>query len=70
MTNRSDLGGTFTFPGISITVTRMGYGAMQLAGRDGHLSAKPVSRQLALGEWARWPDGVGPWSCNARSPQV
>ena len=35
MTNRSDLGGTFTFPGTSITVTRMGYGAMQLAGRDG-----------------------------------
>jgi pyridoxine 4-dehydrogenase len=26
------LGGTFTFPGISLTVHRMGYGAMQLAG--------------------------------------
>lgn len=36
MTNRSDLGGTFTFPGTSITVTRMGYGAMQLAGKDGN----------------------------------
>jgi pyridoxine 4-dehydrogenase len=36
MTNRSDLGGTFTFPGTSITVTRLGYGAMQLAGRDGN----------------------------------
>jgi pyridoxine 4-dehydrogenase len=36
MTNRSDLGGTFTFPGTSITITRMGYGAMQLAGRDGN----------------------------------
>lgn len=35
MTNRSDLGGTFTFPSTSINVTRMGYGAMQLAGRDG-----------------------------------
>src|ERR1700744_6070863 len=35
MTNRSDLGGAFTFPGTSITVTRVGYGAMQLAGRDG-----------------------------------
>lgn len=35
MTNRSDLGGTFTFPSTSINVTRMGYGAMQLTGRDG-----------------------------------
>jgi len=35
MTNRSDLGGTFTLPSTSITVNRMGYGAMQLAGRDG-----------------------------------
>ena len=32
MTNRSDLGGTFTLPSTSITVNRMGYGAMQLAG--------------------------------------
>ncbi|HEX8811952.1 MAG TPA: aldo/keto reductase family oxidoreductase [Terracidiphilus sp.] len=29
------LGGTFTFPGTEFTVQRMGYGAMQLAGRDG-----------------------------------
>jgi len=29
------LGGTFTFPGTSLTVNRMGYGAMQLAGQDG-----------------------------------
>jgi pyridoxine 4-dehydrogenase len=34
MTNRSDLGGTFTLPNTSMTVKRMGYGAMQLAGRD------------------------------------
>jgi hypothetical protein len=26
------LGGTFTLPGASMTVNRMGYGAMQLAG--------------------------------------
>jgi pyridoxine 4-dehydrogenase len=32
-TNHSDrLGGSFTLPGTSITVNRMGYGAMQLAG--------------------------------------
>jgi aryl-alcohol dehydrogenase-like predicted oxidoreductase len=30
------LGGQFTFPGTSLTVQRMGYGAMQLAGRDGN----------------------------------
>jgi pyridoxine 4-dehydrogenase len=29
------LGGTFTFAGTSLTVNRMGYGAMQLAGQDG-----------------------------------
>lgn len=28
--------GSFTFPGSSLTVNRMGYGAMQLAGRDGN----------------------------------
>jgi pyridoxine 4-dehydrogenase len=28
----NDLGGAFTFPGTSMTVNRMGYGAMQLAG--------------------------------------
>jgi pyridoxine 4-dehydrogenase len=32
MTTKINLGGNFTFPGTSITVQRMGYGAMQLAG--------------------------------------
>jgi aryl-alcohol dehydrogenase-like predicted oxidoreductase len=32
MTKQMALGGTFTFPGASMTVNRMGYGAMQLAG--------------------------------------
>src|SRR5271170_1826390 len=31
-TDRMDLGGDFTLPGTSLTVNRMGYGAMQLAG--------------------------------------
>jgi len=31
-THSSNLGGTLTFPGTSITVHRIGYGAMQLAG--------------------------------------
>jgi aryl-alcohol dehydrogenase-like predicted oxidoreductase len=30
--NPTSLGGTFTFPGTALTVHRMGYGAMQLAG--------------------------------------
>jgi pyridoxine 4-dehydrogenase len=32
MTKQMDLGGSFTFPGTSMTLNRMGYGAMQLAG--------------------------------------
>jgi pyridoxine 4-dehydrogenase len=36
MINQTDLAGTFTLPGTSMTVNRMGYGAMQLAGRDGN----------------------------------
>src|SRR5260370_2047639 len=32
MTKRTDLGGSLTLPGTSVTVNRMGYGAMQLAG--------------------------------------
>jgi len=32
MTKQTNLGGSFTLPGTSMTVNRMGYGAMQLAG--------------------------------------
>jgi pyridoxine 4-dehydrogenase len=35
MIEQIDLAGSFTLPGTSIGVNRMGYGAMQLAGRDG-----------------------------------
>jgi pyridoxine 4-dehydrogenase len=35
MTKQSELGGTFTLRNTQITLNRMGYGAMQLAGRDG-----------------------------------
>src|SRR5215469_3640687 len=35
MMNQSDLGGTFTLPNTATTISRMGYGAMQLAGKDG-----------------------------------
>ena len=36
MAEQLNLGGTFTFPNTSMTIKRIGYGAMQLAGRDGH----------------------------------
>lgn len=36
MIEQTDLAGSFTLPGTSIAVNRMGYGAMQLAGRDGN----------------------------------
>jgi aryl-alcohol dehydrogenase-like predicted oxidoreductase len=35
MIEQTDLAGSFTVPGTSIAVNRMGYGAMQLAGQDG-----------------------------------
>jgi aryl-alcohol dehydrogenase-like predicted oxidoreductase len=35
MTKQLDLSGTFTFPNTSMIVKRVGYGAMQLAGKDG-----------------------------------
>lgn len=42
----ANAGGTFTFPGTSFTVNRMGYGAMQLAGP--HVFGPPRDREEAL----------------------
>ena len=36
MIEQKALAGSFTLPGTSMTLNRMGYGAMQLAGRDGN----------------------------------
>ena len=36
MIEQTDLAGSFTLPGAPMTVNRMGYGAMQLAGRNGN----------------------------------
>jgi pyridoxine 4-dehydrogenase len=36
MIEQTDLARSFTLPGTSMTVNRMGYGAMQLAGRNGN----------------------------------
>jgi pyridoxine 4-dehydrogenase len=36
MIEQTNLAGSFRFPGTAMTVNRLGYGAMQLAGRDGN----------------------------------
>ena len=46
MTSATNLGGSFTFPGTKITVHRMGYGAMQLAGP--HVFGPPKDRDEAM----------------------
>ena len=46
MKNSEQLGGTFTFPGTTMTVNRMGYGAMQLAGP--HVFGPPKDRAAAV----------------------
>jgi pyridoxine 4-dehydrogenase len=46
MSVQNNLGGKFTFPGTSITVNRMGYGAMQLAGP--HVFGPPKDRDAAV----------------------
>ncbi len=45
METSTQLGGTLTFPGTSLTVNRMGYGAMQLAGPE--VFGPPKDRQQA-----------------------
>jgi pyridoxine 4-dehydrogenase len=56
MTKTEKLGGRFTFPGTSLTVHRMGYGAMQLAGphvwgqpRDPEAAAAVLREAIAIG---------------------
>lgn len=46
MADQNPLGGTFTLPGTSTTVHRMGYGAMQLAGP--HVFGPPRDREAAI----------------------
>ncbi|WP_433984310.1 oxidoreductase [Tunturiibacter empetritectus] len=46
MTQQTNLAGTFTFPGTAMTVNRMGYGAMQLAGP--HVFGPPRDLDAAL----------------------
>src|ERR1700682_6743225 len=46
MTKQLELGGTFTLPGTTMTVKRMGYGAMQLAGP--HVFGPPRDMDAAI----------------------
>ncbi|RZU41661.1 oxidoreductase [Edaphobacter modestus] len=48
MNTQNNLGGAFTFPGTSITVKRMGYGAMQVAGPHVFGPPKDVNAALAV----------------------
>jgi pyridoxine 4-dehydrogenase len=48
MNAQNNLGGTFTFPGSSIIVNRMGYGAMQLAGPHVFGPPKDVDAAVAV----------------------
>ncbi|MCP3167803.1 aldo/keto reductase family oxidoreductase [Myxococcus qinghaiensis] len=72
MTNTDTLGGRFTFPGTSLTVHRMGYGAMQLAGpqvwgppRDSEAAASVLREAMALGiDHIDTSDAYGPHVTN------
>ena len=48
MLQQIDLGGSFTLPGTSITVNRMGYGAMQLAGPEVYGPPRNVDVAIAV----------------------
>ena len=48
MLQQIDLGGSFTLPGTSITVNRMGYGAMQLAGPEVYGPPRDVDAAIAV----------------------
>src|SRR6201997_1326714 len=48
MTEEKDLAGSFTLPGTSMTLNRMGYGAMQLAGPGVWGPPKDVNTAVAV----------------------
>jgi aryl-alcohol dehydrogenase-like predicted oxidoreductase len=48
MIQQTDLAGNFTLPGTSITVNRMGYGAMQLAGPEVYGPPRNVDAAIAV----------------------
>jgi pyridoxine 4-dehydrogenase len=48
MTQKTDLAGSFTLPGTSMTLNRMGYGAMQLAGPEVWGPPRDVDAAIAV----------------------
>jgi pyridoxine 4-dehydrogenase len=48
MTTQTELGGTFTLPNTSVTMHRMGYGAMQLAGPEVYGPPRDVDAAVAV----------------------
>src|SRR6267154_2592544 len=48
MTKQIDLGGSFTLPGTSMSVNRMGYGAMQLAGPQVYGPPRDMDAAIAV----------------------
>src|ERR1700757_3911628 len=48
MIKQTDLGGTFSLPGVSMTLNRMGYGAMQLAGPEVWGPPRDVDAAIAV----------------------
>jgi len=48
MTEQLELGGSFTLPGTSITLKRMGYGAMQLAGPGVYGPPRDIDAAIAV----------------------
>lgn len=72
MTNTQSLGGRFTFPNTSLSVHRMGYGAMQLAGphvfgppRDAEAAASVLREAIAMGiDHIETSDAYGPRHTN------
>ena len=48
MSEQTNLGGTFTFPNTSLTLNRMGYGAMQLAGKGVFGPPRDVDAAVAV----------------------
>jgi hypothetical protein len=66
MKTRANLGGAFTFVGTSLTVNRIGYGAMQLAGQDDDKRVWGPPRDIP-GAIAVLREAVRPSHASARS---
>jgi pyridoxine 4-dehydrogenase len=48
MTQQTELAGSFTLPNTSVTMNRMGYGAMQLAGPQAWTISIPATSMVPM----------------------